>query len=710
MNRRPFNWYICLVVLSLLVVLSINFSQPVRAEISGDYEYYLINNGTEVEIWHYLGPGGHVEIPDKIEGKPVTSIFENAFSGCASLTSVIIPDEVQTISRYTFYECTSLVSVNISIGVTSIEDEAFYGCVALNELNVDPNNPYFSSQDGVLYDRNMSTLFIYPEAKVGAFTIPTSVTMIEPSAFARCKSLTSIDLPKNVTSIGNWAFTGCSALTSMIIPTGVAFIGEYAFWGCTNIDEYVVASDNSYYASVDGVLYDHSIGKIIQYCCGRVGAFDIPVTVTSIGAGAFSFCHLTNVTIPDSVDYIGSDAFAFSLSLSNITIPDSVTSIGDGAFWSCNSLASIEIAEGVKTMGNYTFFNCTSLRSATIRGNLNMVGFGAFIYCGNLTSVEIDYGLTSIGMYMFNGCTSLNSINIPESVTKIENSAFAFCTSITSLSIPKSVTLIGEDAFLFCRSLVTFNVDASNSNYSSVDGVLYSKNATTLVAFPCGRAGEFIIPSGVTAIGNGAFYGCPELTVVTIPAGMKWIGNYAFGYSNLTQLYFQGNAPERFGMPWIYPNNPNLTIYFFNGSNGFITPKMWGIPTTCLSVPSSPLNVQATSGNGYIKISWSKPTYNSDTISHYTIYRGNGSSFARYMEVDATHLLFQDKNVTNGQTYQYWVSAENENGEGTHSELTFASEGNNKEAIGSIVLYLAIGSILVLLAISVLLVRSKNKQ
>ena len=312
----------------------------------------------------------------------------NQFFGTAYLGSrlspnpdpvVIVPDGLEyevvdgrsvTIKKYTGNATTINIPAQIQgLPVTSIRYNAFGDCSNLTNITVDSRNTAYASIDGVLFDKNIRTIISYPRGKTArTYTIPSSVTSIEYSAFYGCSSLASITIPSSVTDIGNYAFLNCSSLTSVTIPSSVTSIGEQAFTFCSSLTNITVDSRNPAYTSIDGILFDKNIRTIIAYPEGKTSrTYTIPSSVTSIGKFAFVSCSsLTSVTIPSSVTSIGDGAFAVCHSLTSVTIPSSVTSIGQSAFQNCINLTSIIIPSSVTSIRVATFYGCSSLTSVTL--------------------------------------------------------------------------------------------------------------------------------------------------------------------------------------------------------------------------------------------------------------------------------------------------------------------------------------------------------
>ncbi len=217
------------------------------------------------------------------------------------------------------------------------------------------NNPVYSSQGGVLFSKDQTTLVVYPGGANGSYTIPDGVSTIGIDAFAS------------------------GMLSHVVISGGVTTIKDDAFFACTNLTT----------AEISGSLTNFGTGIFEE--CTALGSVTISNGVTSIGNGMFAICEsLTNVTLPASVTTIGEAAFYECSSLTNIVIPDSVTNIGDEAFFSCTALTRVILPSGLTSIAAGTFSACTALASIIIPPSVTSLGFGAFENCSSLTAVYFE--------------------------------------------------------------------------------------------------------------------------------------------------------------------------------------------------------------------------------------------------------------------------------------------------------------------------------
>ena len=249
--------------------------------------------------------------------------------------------------------------------------------------------------------------------------------------------------------------------------------------------------------------------------------------VVNIGNYAFSNCsYLNKVTIGSSVVIIGNYSFYYCINLTGVTIPGSVITIGNNAFYYCSSLTDITIPSSVVTVGNNAFYLCSSLTSINVDPANPVYSSTDGVLFNKVQTTLITYPAGKIGSY-----------NIPNSVTTISAYAFGNCDSLTSVTIPSSVSTIGNYAFVICNNLTSIDVDAANTMYASIDGVLFNKAQTTLITYPAGKTGSYAVPNSVTVVYSGAFDNCEGLTSITIPNSVTTIGDFAFeACSSLTDI------------------------------------------------------------------------------------------------------------------------------------------------------------------------------
>ncbi len=419
------KWLPALAAFAAMVVLC---AVCAGAETYGDLEYSVLDDGT-VEITDYNGSAKTVDIPEKINGKSVTSIGNCAFRYCTSLKSITIPNSVMEIGSSAFSGCSSLTSITIPNSVTNIGDSTFWGCSSLTAIYVAVDNKNYTSVNGVLFNKDKTALICYPAGKTDkSYKITNSVTSIGNYAFNGCSSLTSVTIPNSVTEIGGSAFVDCASLKSITMPNSVTSIGDMAFYKCSSLTSITIP---------DSVT---SIGSSAFSDCSKLRSITIPNSVTSIGAWAFNGCTgLTAINVAmENQNYVSPDGVLYNKDKTtiicypagkkgnNYKIPDGVTEIGSIAFSRCSSLTSVTIPNSVTSIGSGAFNGCTSLTRVTIPNSVTKIGWNAFSDCTSLTSITIPNSVISIDWYAFRGCTSLKSITIPNSVTSIGKNAFGY--------------------------------------------------------------------------------------------------------------------------------------------------------------------------------------------------------------------------------------------------------------------------------------------
>jgi hypothetical protein len=297
----------------------------------------------------------------------VTSIRDDAFCGCSSLTSLTIPDNVINIGKGAFRDCSSIATIAVDMNNTIYDSRE--ECNAIIETAT--NTLIFGCQNTIIPSSvtSIGESAFYHCDSLKTISIPENVTSIGDLAFYCCSSLTDIAIPNTVTNIGKSAFSDCKTLTSLTIPAGVIGIGNAAFAGCSSLTDIVVDKNNTVYDSRKecNAIIETATNILIVGCQST----SIPNSVTSIGSYAFDRCStLTAITIGKGVARIGERAFRWCDCLTTITISSSITSIGEEAFAGCSSLTSITIPDSVTSIRRDAFYNCSSLTAIRYKGTI----------------------------------------------------------------------------------------------------------------------------------------------------------------------------------------------------------------------------------------------------------------------------------------------------------------------------------------------------
>jgi hypothetical protein len=383
------------------------------------------------------------------------------------IIKIVIDSGVTGVGTNAFYGCALLDSITIPATVTSLGDSVFIGCQNLVSIDVDSTNTAYSSEDGILFNKQKTVIHTYPAGKPETrYNLPATVASIGSLAFAGCSSLDSIAIPSLVTSLGRYAFANCTGLTDVAVswnePLDIEADSVFSGVDLSVATLHVPIGTRALYAAAP-VWAD--FGMIEEITSGTTGSLLWSLsgdTLTISGAGAmpdytlaspapwYSFRDsVKTVVIELGVTGIGSYAFYGSDSITSIALSDSVKIIGSLAFAGCHRLDSIAIPDWVTSIGDSVFAGCRNLVSiATGAANTAYSSVNDILFDKEKTSIlvypagkpEREYSIPitvrTVGKAAFAGCDSLRSVLLPDSLTSIGYAAFAGCSRLDSIAIP----------------------------------------------------------------------------------------------------------------------------------------------------------------------------------------------------------------------------------------------------------------------------------
>ena len=386
----------------------------------------------------------------------------------------------------------------------------------------------------------------FREKSITSVVFGQYVESIGNNAFYSCQSLNKLDFSKSsVKTIGNCAFMIDKSLESIEFPDSLESIGPYAF-SCYSYGTY-----GSYYASnLKSVKFGSGLKTVDEYAFYKNEKLETIEfagnNLTSIGNNAFSSCSaLTELNLSGNKTIIRANAFSYDTSLKSVTISSGVNRLCDYAFYKCTALTTVELGEGLETMEG-----------------------SVFRYCSSLEKVSFPESLVNIYGNTFDSCSKLDNVKIPNNLTYIDGYVFSNCSSLKNVSIGSSCKSVSTTAFLNSYSIDKITVAEDNKNFTSVDGVLYNNDKTTLVLYPKNRAGEFVVPDTVTSIADYAFDNAPKLTKVTIGENVKSVGTGAFRNCNSleTVIFKDSDTVQKTIGDYAFNNCPALTEVDFGNA------------------------------------------------------------------------------------------------------------------------------------------------
>lgn len=450
-------------------------------------------------------------------GDQVT-VIPDYFAYLSQIRSVTLPASLTTIGSSAFQRAFDLTSLTIPENVTYI------GPCAFSETNITSltwNARECWSNGSDMRVGDFYAMYV-PFGSVRHLTIGDQVKVL-PHGFVKYSDIYSVTIPESVRFIGNSAFESCSNLSTITVPDGVEEIGAYAFAYTTNLNTLTIGKGVVTFGGM--ALTGSSLENLIWNArnCDSWGF------ISDYDLRGYNF---TSLTIGGEVEKIP-NYMGYGSRITSLELPPSVKTIGDHAFCLCDNLTDLEIPGTVTSIGNNAFYNCNSLMSVTIPESVNRVGMYAFSYCSNLTDVSV--ACAELCESAFHGCEAISSLTMLPGLETIGNYTFQNCENITSLYFPSTVSNIMSYAFNGCSGLESIVVDPDNPVYDSRDNCnAVIETATGKVVLTCKNS---VIPEGITAIGDYAFYNRTDLTSMDIPETVVYIGNYAFaGCTNLAEL------------------------------------------------------------------------------------------------------------------------------------------------------------------------------
>ncbi len=519
--------------------------------IDGKEEYEVVSKGEAT---------GVIEIPATYRQKAVTAIGEKAFFNAGDITEVKLPEGIKSIGSFAFANCSYLETIELPEGLLLLGESAFSGCRALGKTLVLPQGltdipkgafAYCSSIEEIRFGEGLISIgdnAFTDLSNLTAIILPKSLEKIGNFAFAACADATEIRFEEGLVEIGEFAFSKALSLKAVIFPNSLKTIGTGAFYhgselssvtlgsGLTEIGDSAFFETAIYNNSPTNEIYvgdwfialkDTAVASIeiregtvgiansALYANQYVMAVELPNSVKYIGKNAFAGSNIVSIVTGSGVLHISDQAFLFCDKLIDVVLgsydyveqtlqQSSLQSIGNYAFMNCSKLARIQIPATVTEIGSYAFRNTDMFHSALTgavyadnwivdyndtvtedivvdKGTVGIARY-AFYNLQELKSIKIDNSVKYIGKGAFYNCTGLQKVSFPDTLERIEDYTFYNCSSLKLTSLPPMLREIGRSAFYMCG--VTDN-DVNDTDGDTLE-----------------------IPAGVTYIGDFAFFGC----------------------------------------------------------------------------------------------------------------------------------------------------------------------------------------------------------
>lgn len=511
-------------------------------------------------------PNSYDNITHIVCAKDVRNIGDGAFSGCVSLSSVVLGSNTINVSSSAFSDSPSIKSVVIGKKITQTLVQMFpKSLTSIESIEWEEGATKTTSCNGA--------------TALTTITIPSSITTISDSTFQGCSSLTSVSLKDtNITTFERNAFKSCTSLSSISLPPTVMSFARNVFGEDSPLEE-VEITDIAKWCSVEAPSQDYIFHRPYRLIVEgtTITHLEIPSTVSSVSSMAFAFCSsITSITFPSTLESLGVGAFQNCTNLVSVemerTSSPTVT-IGDGAFWECSSLVNVsDLLVNAKTVEQWAFFDCAGITSVSFSEGCETIAYQAFDGCTSISSVSLPDFIIDIfqnsfptcpgwvadtttmgGVTLYNGYVykvddsisecdlssvkgilsdwtvsdNIASIILPEGLRKIPNSSFSSRALLSSIVIPSTVKEIGRNCFQRCPALTSV-VLPQELEVIGLQGFAECDNLSTVV-----------FNNSLLSLESYAFYACSSLTSISLPSSLTMIGDYAFaGCMQLASIDF----------------------------------------------------------------------------------------------------------------------------------------------------------------------------
>lgn len=458
----------------------------------------------------------------------VTTIGEDAFNGCKNLTSIILPETLQTIGAFAF-KASGLTSIELPESIQKIGAQAFYG-TKLTEFTF-PDHP-----TQIAYGLLSTT-------PIMAVEIPKWMERVPTQLCEKCTSLTEVtfaerlaedaDIAQTMT-IGAGAFAECSHLTEVTFPNVPTTLEEHSF-AAAGLTEIHFANVPLFYNkttnyNTDGAFIEcnslthvefpdevKAVGDRMFYSCKNLTTVDFGNGVETIGSNAFNLTGIKEITWSPVLTSIGASAFA-STAIVNLSLPSTIKVYDKSSvFDSCKSLETLTIPEGCEELGSSMFQHCSSLKEVVMPSTMKYISGYCFYQCTGLTSLTLNEGLTSINGFAFNN-TRIVDLVLPSTLISLGSQVFAYNPSLLTVTNHAPGITLGNTMFWNDNNLKTFTSDV----YINKIGNSTFENCTSLEKF------NYPEDLYIWEIDEGAFRNCTSLKEFPYSQRMYSLGSYAF--------------------------------------------------------------------------------------------------------------------------------------------------------------------------------------